>query len=371
MKKKLFFTAIFCFVLFPNCSAEDENSTPSKSEKIAEPIIIAKNSIVAHRGAWKKNNFPQNSIASLREAIRLNCKGSEFDIQLTADDSLVVCHDAQYNKLTIENSKYSDLVTFKLSNGEKLPTLREYIIAGKQNNTTTLMYCEFKNYNLNASRKKVFLSKTLECVSKLNAQQYMAYLSFDFDLLKQLRLLDAYADIQNSDSNASIELLKTNNFSGVSYDYLTYINHPDWIESAQKNKLKLTVYTDYNDSNGTNYYLNKKFDAITTDEPESAIKSQAEYNQNLNTRGFNNTKLDLKLLENPTSNLISLQSNLVLEDDLKINVIDESGKIVGTKAFPKGTSTWFFETDTLKNGIYFLKISEQNSSKTIKVIINK
>jgi glycerophosphoryl diester phosphodiesterase len=32
---------------------------------------VEKNAIVAHHGAWKKNNLPENSIASLRHAIDL------------------------------------------------------------------------------------------------------------------------------------------------------------------------------------------------------------------------------------------------------------------------------------------------------------
>lgn len=63
-----------------------------------------KNPVVAHRGAFKKNGFPQNSIASLREAIRLQCAGSEFDVRMTLDDSLVVNHDPHYQKLNIETT---------------------------------------------------------------------------------------------------------------------------------------------------------------------------------------------------------------------------------------------------------------------------
>ena len=48
-----------------------------------------KNQVIAHRGAWKKNNFPQNSIASLNEAVKLGCYGSEFDVWMTADNVLV------------------------------------------------------------------------------------------------------------------------------------------------------------------------------------------------------------------------------------------------------------------------------------------
>jgi glycerophosphoryl diester phosphodiesterase len=35
---------------------------------------VTKNGIVAHRGAWKKNNLPENSIAALRHAIDLKNK---------------------------------------------------------------------------------------------------------------------------------------------------------------------------------------------------------------------------------------------------------------------------------------------------------
>jgi len=57
---------------------------------------FASNTVIAHRGAFKKNGFPENSIASLREAIRLGCTGSEFDVRMTADEVLVVNHDPHH-----------------------------------------------------------------------------------------------------------------------------------------------------------------------------------------------------------------------------------------------------------------------------------
>ena len=64
------------------------------------------NPVVAHRGAWKKNNLPQNSIASLKKAIEIGCIGSEFDVRMTADDSLVVNHDSDYHGFQIEKTNY-------------------------------------------------------------------------------------------------------------------------------------------------------------------------------------------------------------------------------------------------------------------------
>ncbi|MBQ5898682.1 MAG: glycerophosphodiester phosphodiesterase, partial [Alistipes sp.] len=48
------------------------------------------NIVVSHRGAWKNTGHPQNSLASFRAAAEMGCHGSECDVHLTADDSLVV-----------------------------------------------------------------------------------------------------------------------------------------------------------------------------------------------------------------------------------------------------------------------------------------
>ena len=74
------------------------------------------NSVVAHRGAWKNTGHPQNSLASFRAAAEMGCHGSECDVHLTVDDSLVVTHDVTYNGLEIEHAKYADLIKKPLKN---------------------------------------------------------------------------------------------------------------------------------------------------------------------------------------------------------------------------------------------------------------
>jgi glycerophosphoryl diester phosphodiesterase len=112
----VYFTLII--TTFASCSIS-KNINNNKSDNSLNSF--SNNIIVAHRGAWKKNNLPQNSIASLKEAIKLQYTGSEFDVRMTADDSLVIHHDPTYNGLEIEKTNYANLETFKLSNGEKLP----------------------------------------------------------------------------------------------------------------------------------------------------------------------------------------------------------------------------------------------------------
>lgn len=76
------------------------------------------NQVIAHRGAWKKNNLPENSIASLREAVRIGCYGSEFDVHMTVDSVLVVNHDATFFGMPIAKTSYQELLTKKHPNGK-------------------------------------------------------------------------------------------------------------------------------------------------------------------------------------------------------------------------------------------------------------
>ena len=98
------------------------------SEKPAEPQVVA------HRGYWKTEGSAQNSIASILNAGRIGAYGSEFDVNLTCDGALVVNHDFTYHGLKIYENTLADLRcdTLRLSNGEIIPTLDEYLEASKQ-----------------------------------------------------------------------------------------------------------------------------------------------------------------------------------------------------------------------------------------------
>ena len=98
-----------------------------------------KNCVVAHRGAWKEKGIPQNSIASWREAVRLGVRGSECDVHITADDSLIVFHNLTHHGLVLKDSKYADLMKYPLKNGERIPTFREYLTEVVKQNRTKLI----------------------------------------------------------------------------------------------------------------------------------------------------------------------------------------------------------------------------------------
>lgn len=226
-----------------------------------------KNAVVAHRGAWKANNFPENSIASLRHAIDMKLAGSEFDVWRTADDSLVINHDAHYNKLLIEETNYADLIKFKLSNGEKLPTLYEYITEGIKNNKHTFLVCEIKPSEISKERGKLTALKTVETVKKLKADKITGYISFDYDILKQIRQVDPKTSLQYLEGNKSPKEVKLDKITGVDFHYSVFEKHPEWIKEAKENNITLNVWT-VNDAKIMDWIIKNKFDYITTNEPE-------------------------------------------------------------------------------------------------------
>lgn len=226
-----------------------------------------KNAVVAHRGAWKKNNLPENSIAALRHAIDLKLPGSEFDVWRTADDSLVINHDAHYNKLLIEETDYADLIKFKLSNGEKLPTLHEYIKEGKKSNKHTLLVCEIKPSQVSKERGKKTALMTVEMIKKLKAEKISYYISFDYDILKQIRAVDTKASLQYLEGNKSPKEIKADNINGVDYHYSVFKKHPEWIKEAKENNIILNAWT-VNEIVDMDWIIAHKFNYITTNEPE-------------------------------------------------------------------------------------------------------
>lgn len=234
---------------------------------ITTSCTVNKNAIVAHRGACKNNNLPENSIASLRHAIDLKLAGSEFDVVMTLDDSLVVNHDPHYNKLVIEETNYADLIPFKLTNGEKLPTLREYIVEGKRNNKNTTLVCEIKPSGVSPERGKKIAVKVVQLVKELHAEKNISYISFDYEILKQIRKVDPKVSLQYLEGNKSPLAIKKDKITGVDYHYSVFKKHPEWIKEAKDNKITLNVWT-VNDADVMDWIIQNKFDFITTNEPE-------------------------------------------------------------------------------------------------------
>ena len=78
----------------------------------------------------------------------------------------------------------------------------------------------------------------------------------------------------------------------------------------------------------------------------------------------------IHIYPNPATEFIAIQTDL-MKSDLKVDLIDISGKLVRTSKILQGSTLSIIETDTLYNGVYFIKISNKTDSKSFKVIVKK
>ena len=228
---------------------------------------FASNPVIAHRGAFKKNGFPENSIAALKEAIRLECTGSEFDVRMTADDVLVVHHDPDYQQIEIEKADYAQLVKLPLRNGETLPTLREYLLAGMIDNKGTRMVVEIKPSEISKERGQIIAEKVVRMIDAIGASPMVVYISFDFEMLKKIREINPHALTQYLEGDKSPEQLKAEGISGADYHISIFRKKPEWVNAAKKHKLILNAWT-VDNTDDMQWLLSEGFDYITTNEPE-------------------------------------------------------------------------------------------------------
>lgn len=244
--------------------------TMSSCGSIQHKLQNSSNVVVAHRGAWKQEHLPENSIASLKKAIKLKCAGAEFDVRMTLDSVLVVNHDEHYQGMLIEDTKYEELASIKLSNGEQLPTLKAYLLAGIKNNKTTGLVCEIKPSK--QKERGIFIAQSVvDLVTALNATSYVSfYISFDYDILKKIAAIST-TKTQYLYGDKSPDEIKNDGISGLDYYTSVYKNHPEWIPRAKKLGLILNAWT-ANKEEDLKWLLNNNFDYITTDEPELLLK---------------------------------------------------------------------------------------------------
>jgi glycerophosphoryl diester phosphodiesterase len=236
-----------------------------------KPITFSANKTIAHRGAWKTDTLPQNSIASLRKAISLKATGSEFDVRMTKDEVLIINHDPLFFEDTIELKSYKELAKHELKNGEKLPTLKEYLTAGRKNNFQTRLVVEVKPSITDRKQGVCAAEKSVTLIQKMKLQQLVVYISFDYEILKRIHVLDPSAVTQYLTGDKTPAELKADGISGADYHISVYRKNPEWITQLKESGMILNAWT-VNTPEDMDWLLAQGFDFITTDQPELLLE---------------------------------------------------------------------------------------------------
>lgn len=102
----------------------------------------------------------------------------------------------------------------------------------------------------------------------------------------------------------------------------------------------------------------------------STVTSVPAGTTTLASNTFENSDFKVTIAPNPTSEFIAIQTPMA-QKDMDVYLINELGQIVKTSTILQGSTLCVIETDTIYNGIYFVKVTDGKNDKTLKVIINK
>jgi len=225
--------------------------------------------VIAHRGAWKNTGATENSLAALQHAIELGCYGSEFDVHMSADSVLFVLHDHSIQGISIEKSNAAELRRIKLKNGETLPTLESYLKAGKQKRTRLIL--EIKTSQISKAHTLALTTKCVDMVAQENVKDITDYISFSFEACLKVKELDPDASVSYLTADKSPAEVAAAKLGGIDYAITAFKKNENWLEEARKEKITSNVYT-VNDEKTMQWFLDRKIDFITTNEPELLIK---------------------------------------------------------------------------------------------------
>lgn len=227
--------------------------------------------IIAHRGAWKEFNLPENSIAALEKAIELKVYGSEFDVRRTKDGVLVVNHDPTYFGDTIELNTYETLNSKKLTNGESLPTLASYFEKGTAQKNNTLMICEIKQAIIDPLTDKTATEEVVSLVKKMGIENRVVYISFRFEILQWIKALNPKAIVLYLETDKSISTIKHSHFDGINYHYSAYASDPSISAAAKESGLLRASWT-VNKIEDLKLLQEQGVTLITTNHPNEFLK---------------------------------------------------------------------------------------------------
>jgi glycerophosphoryl diester phosphodiesterase len=199
------------------------------------------------------------------KADSIACYGSEFDVWLTADDVLVVNHDAVFKGVEIETSQSKDARAILLSNGENLPSLKQYLQAGKD--CTTRLVFELKPHKNRLQEAKAVIDGIM-MVDRMGLNDRVEYITFSADALEEfIKYAPKGTPVYYLNGEKTPQELHKLGAAGMDYNIRVFKKHPEWIKECHDLGMKVNVWT-VNKEEDMKWCIEQGVDFITTNEPE-------------------------------------------------------------------------------------------------------
>lgn len=82
-------------------------------------------------------------------------------------------------------------------------------------------------------------------------------------------------------------------------------------------------------------------------------------------------EMDISIFPNPAVDLIAIQLGTLMNDNLKVELLDLSGRLVLTSSINQGRTIAYFDVEAVRAGLYLIVISGGGHKMTRKILITK
>lgn len=232
--------------------------------------------VVGHRGVRfntpgePQTPYYENTIPALKYCQSLGIYGAEFDIQLTADEKIIVFHgtnvpgiDKNIQKITFEEAR-----AVVLPGGSRMPTLEEYLAQGKKCPETKLII-EIKK-QATPERETIAVEQVMAVVRKMKMQKQVEYTTFSDWMVQEIHRIDPKAKVLWLESGVFVhdpDYCYARHYDAISYDMDGLMNHPDYIDRAHELGMEVTLWI-VNDNEVVDWAIRHGVDYVSSDHPE-------------------------------------------------------------------------------------------------------
>lgn len=232
-------------------------------------VALAQPKIVAHRGFYNAPGADENTISSLAAAQKLGVYGVEFDVNLTADDELIIVHGPKVGNFDAQKDTYAKIKTVVLKNGNKVPTLREWLAQGKKDPRTKLVL-ELKKHKTPEIETKV-VRRVVELCTEMGMMEQMDFISFSLHACREfVRLAPNNKVVYVSTSlhtPVDADAARKEGFKGLSYNLNVFMNRPELIDRMNGHGIESTLWM-VNDTEIVDWAIKHNVTYISTDCPD-------------------------------------------------------------------------------------------------------
>lgn len=236
--------------------------------------------VVAHRGYHRSQGAAKNSLNALCAAQKEGFWGSECDINLSLDNELLVVHGDWHpaknasTKVHVQRATKAEIQAIRLTSGEVVPTLDEYLTQLRSAKGTKLII-ELKNHPT-PERETELVERVLAKVKEYGVENEVQYIAFRPFVCSELsRLAPSETKISYLCSDYPPLRCKQLGCTGIDYNIIVLKIMPQWIRQAHELGMTVNAWT-VNSEKDIRWCIEHGIDYITTDNPTLARKIIAE-----------------------------------------------------------------------------------------------